>query len=98
MMMVIRLIINNEANFLYIPFSIMAYSIVYLLGKNQKIGEGKFGYVGGLRVNLHPGWKRQIAQQVAETATVETIFESVGQLKIMGGSKTVSLAYSAQNT
>jgi len=64
MMMAIRLIINNEAIFLYISFSILGYFIVCLLGKNQKIGVWKFGHVDGLRVKVRPGWKRQDAQQV----------------------------------
>ena len=48
MMMAIRLIINNEAIFLYIPFFILVYFIVYLSGKNRKIGVWKFGHVDGL--------------------------------------------------
>ena len=66
MMKVIRLNTNKEAIFLCITFSILVYFIVYLLGKNQKIGEGKFRYVDGLRVNVSPGWKRQDTQQVGE--------------------------------
>ena len=64
MMMVIRLIINNDSIFLYISFSILAYFIVHLLGKNRKIGMWKFGLVDGLRVKVRPAWKRQIVQQV----------------------------------
>jgi len=63
-MMVIRMITIIEANFLYISSSLLLYFIVYLLVKNQEIGEWKFGYVDGLRVKVRPGWKRQIAQQV----------------------------------
>ena len=66
MMMVIRLNINKEAVFLYIPFSILEYFIVYILGKNQEIGVWKFGYVDGLRIKVRPAWKLQIAQQVGE--------------------------------
>jgi len=55
----------------------LAYFIVYLLGKNQKIGVWKFGQVDGLRVKVRPGWKRQIAQQVGEAAVVETLLESI---------------------
>ena len=62
--MVIRLITNKEAKFLYISFSILRYFIVYLLGKNQEIGEGKFRYVNRLRVKVHTAWKRKDAQQV----------------------------------
>jgi hypothetical protein len=64
MMIVIRLIINNEAIFLYISLSLLVYFSVYLLGKNQKTGVWKIGQVDGLRVKVRPGWKRQIAQQV----------------------------------
>ncbi len=35
MMKVIRLITNKKAIFLCIPFSILEYFIVYILGKNQ---------------------------------------------------------------
>jgi len=42
----------------------LVYFIVYILGKNQKIGVWKIGHVDGLRVKVRPGWKRQIAKQV----------------------------------
>jgi len=54
------------------------------LGKNQKTGVWRFGYVDGLRVHVRPGWDRQIAQRFAKAAAVETVLESIGQWRTLG--------------
>ena len=50
-----------SCTFLFPYWHILSY--VYWK-KKQKIGVWKLGRVDGLRVKVHPAWKRQIAQQV----------------------------------